>query len=119
MSVALSQCERSRSRIRLSARGFDPVLCGIGAGPGNLAGDLLATGLRVPYGPTGAVGSAPPIITQPYLFQLLTIGVGAGLWVKGLGQLSVLGLEQYTVTDEVASPPVFPNTIQQTTDAFR
>jgi hypothetical protein len=120
VSVAFDQCQRSRSRVRVSSRGFDPTLCGVGAGPGNLGGDLLTAGLRVPYGPTGSVsGDVAPIITQPYLFQLATVGVGAGLWLTGLGLLSMLGLEQPTVTDEVSAPPIFPNTIQQTTSAFR
>jgi hypothetical protein len=124
MSVAFSQRQRARSRVRVSSRGFDPTLCGIDAGPGNLGGDLLAAGLRVPYNPTGAVSQEIGYaITQPYLFQLATIGVGAGLWVTGLGQLSILGLEQLTGTtggdEPVPGPPVFPNVIQQQTAAFR
>ncbi|MDE2022193.1 MAG: hypothetical protein KGI71_04785 [Patescibacteria group bacterium] len=104
-----------RSRQRISSRGFDPLLGGIGL-PGSPGADMLATGLRVPYAVTGGGGLAP--VVERYLFQLATIGIGEGLWLTGLGQLSVLGSEQGVGIDPVL-PPIFPNVIEQTSSAFR
>ena len=80
--------------------------------------DLLQSGLRVPYAPTGKVTGEVPILVQPYLFQLCSIGVGKGLWVTGLGQLSVIGDEQGASGVPLATP-IFPNVIQQRTAGFR
>ena len=118
-----------RSRQRVSSRGFEPLLGGLGL-LGDPSADMLAAGLRVPYAPTsGAVGRAP--LVQRYLFQLCSIGIGEGLWLTSLGQLSVLGYGQLTsgggggllmpgkfgIVPDTA--PIFPNVIEQTSAAFR
>lgn len=102
-----------RSRQRISSRGFDPLLNGIGL-PGTPSADMLASGLRVPYAPTGGVA---PTLVQQFLFQLCSIGIGDGLWLTNLGQLSVLGSEQPVIGD--TPNPIFPNVIEQTSAAFR
>ena len=112
MSAALSE---HRDRQRITSRGWDPTLQGLGAG--NLSADMLMAGLRVPYHPTGITGD-PVLVTQRYLFQLCSIGIGDGLWLTSLGQLSVLGSEQYSGGGSPV-PPVFPNVIQQTSSTFR
>jgi hypothetical protein len=116
--VIAAALQEHRSRQRVSSRGFDPLLSGIGL-PGNPSADLLAAGLRVPYQYTGAFRSSVVGggLVQRYLFQLCTIGIGDGLWLTDLGQLSVLGSEQ--VGDEGATNPIFPNVIEQTSAAFR
>ena len=110
------QAQRARSRKRVSSRGYDPVLGGLNVGVG--VSDLLQSGLRVPYAPTGKVTGEVPILVQPYLFQLCSIGVGKGLWVTGLGQLSVIGDEQGASGVPLATP-IFPNVIQQRTAGSR
>lgn len=109
-----------RSRQRISSRGFDPLLGGVSVG--DLSADMLAAALRVPYAPYAAPGGRfiPPAgPVQRYLFQLCSIGIGPGLWLTGLGQLSILGSEQRTVGGLGTTPPIFPNVIEQTSSAFR
>ena len=108
-----------RSRQRVSSRGFEPLLNGIGL-QGNPSADLLAAGLRVPYAPTGDATRIHDVV-QRYLFQLCSIGIGEGLWLTNLGQLSVLGYEQMTPGKDAgpATNPIFPNVIEQTSSAFR
>ena len=113
----LDALRQHRSRQRVSSRGFDPLLQGLGY-PGDPSADMLAAGLRVPYAPTGSTGGETPHVVQRYLFQLCSIGIGDGLWLTSLGQLSILGSEQKTGTDP-ATAPVFPNVIEQTSSAFR
>ncbi|HXB28142.1 MAG TPA: hypothetical protein VNV25_25655 [Gemmatimonadaceae bacterium] len=121
MGAALAE---HRTRQRVSSRGFDPLLGGIGL-LGNPSADLLAAGLRVPYQYTGAFRSTVPGggLVQRYLFQLCSIGIGSGLWLTDLGQMSVLGSEQMSGTTggDAPSPtnPIFPNVIEQTSAAFR
>lgn len=120
-----------RSRQRISSRGFEPLLNGIGL-PGNPSADLLAAGLRVPYQATGFQRAVGPVGTvQRYLFQLCSIGIGEGLWLTSLGQLSVLGCEQMTpggggiglehhrLGIVPSTNPIFPNVLEQTSSAFR
>jgi hypothetical protein len=118
--VIAAALQEHRSRQRVSSRGFDPLLNGIGL-PGNPSADLLAAGLRVPYAPTSDF--TREALVQRYLFQLCTIGIGDGLWLTDLGQLSVLGSEQMSGTTggDAPSPtnPIFPNVIEQTSAAFR
>ena len=115
MSAALSE---HRTRQRISSRGWDPTLQGLGAA-GNLSADMLMAGLRVPYVATGTRGLFGGAV-QRYLFQLATIGIGSGLWLTDIGQLSVLGSEQTAATGDFGPiPPVFPNVIEQTSSAFR
>lgn len=116
MVDALDQRHRLRSRIRAASRGFDPVMTGIGIG--TASSDLLQAGLRVPYAPTAANGELRDLVVSPYLFQLCTVGIGGGLWVTGMGLLSVIGDEQgHGGTPR--TPPIFPNVIQQQSASFR
>ena len=110
------QEQRAKSRRRVHSRGWDPVLTGVGFGFNT---DALQSGLRVPYAPTAVtLGEiSPTSIVQPYLFQLCSIGVGKGLWVTGMGLLSLIGCEQ-GFGGVPAAPPIFPNTIQQTSAGF-
>ena len=117
MGAALAE---HRTRQRVSSRGFDPLLGGIGL-PGDPSADLLAAGIRIPYAPTSDVYRES--LVQRYLVQLCTIGIGSGLWLTDLGQLSVLGSEQLSGTTGGDAPtptnPIFPNVIEQTSSAFR
>ena len=112
------QAQRAGSRTRISSRGWDPTLSGIGVGVS--VADQLQGGLRVPYAPTALVrGEVRPVsLVQPYLFQLCSIGVGKGLWITGIGQLSMIGCEQGNSSTPLALP-IFPNVIQQQSANFR
>lgn len=112
MVAALDQRKRLRSRSRAMSRGWDPVLTGIAIGAGGL--DFLQSGLRVPYAPTLASGEERNQIVSPYLFNLCTVGIAGGLWVTGIGLLSVLGEEQGNGAT-ASLPPIFPNVLQQQT----
>ena len=105
-----------RTRKRVHSRGWDPTLQGIG-GLGNPNADMLMTGLRVPYQAQQPAGDGTSLV-QRYLFQLCSVGIGRGLWLVGLGQLSVLGSEQQP-GGVAPTPPTFPNVLEQTSSAFR
>jgi hypothetical protein len=112
--VNASPLRLHKTRQRISSRGYEPLLQGKGL-PGNPGADMLAAGLRVPYNPTGQDTDEPPNTTQRYLCQLCSIGIGDGLLLTGLGQLSMLGSEQQVG----GVPPTFPNILEQTTANFR
>jgi hypothetical protein len=88
-----------RSRITVASYGFDPSLCGIGAG---VSGALFNAGLRVPT-------LATDVTADRYLFQLATVPVAykQKVWVVGLGQGLELGFDSNA---QVA--PVYPVTKQ-------